>query len=59
MKYYNVELTKAAAEKLQHFLYQFSIKHEVSAAGSYYHFEILTNEAGAEIINNFLDKITA
>ena len=59
MKYYNIELSKAAANKLQQFLYNLSIQYEVSAAGPYYHFEILTNAAGAEIINNFLDEITA
>ena len=58
MKYYNIELSKAAAEKLQQFLYNLSIDFEISAAGPYYHFEILTNAAGAEIINNFLDNIS-
>lgn len=57
MKYYNIELSKAAAIKLQQFLYNLSIQYEVSAAGPYYHFEILTSAAGAEIINNFLDEI--
>ena len=55
MHYYNIELAKAAAEKLQRLLYTLGINHEISAAGSYYHFEILTNEEGAAIINNFLD----
>jgi hypothetical protein len=57
MKYYNIELSKAAAIKLQQFLYNLSIQYEISAAGPYYHFEILTSAAGAEIINNFLDEI--
>ena len=56
MKYYNIELSKAAANKLQQFLYKLSIQYEISAAGPYYHFEILTNAAGADIINNFLDN---
>ena len=56
MKYYNIELSKAAAEKLQQFLYKLEVEFERSAAGPYYHFEILTSAAGAEIINNFLDN---
>ena len=59
MKYYNIELSKAAAIKLQQFLYNLSIQYEISAAGPYTHFEILTDAAGADKINNFLDKITA
>ena len=59
MKYYNIELSKAAAIKLQQFLYSLSIQYETSAADPYIHFEILTNTAGANKINNFLDKITA
>ena len=58
MKYYNIELLQAAAEKLQQFLYELQIDFEISAAGSYYHFEILTNAAGADIINEFLDNNT-
>ena len=58
MKYYNVELLQAAAEKLQQFLYNLNVKFEISAAGPYYHFEILTNAAGADIINEFLDNNT-
>ena len=58
MKYYNIELLQAAAEKLQQFLYNLNVKFEISAAGPYYHFEILTDPAGADIINNFLDEIT-
>ena len=59
MKYYNIELSKAAAKRLQQFLYDMQIDYELSAAGPYYHFEILTNAAGADIINIFLDEITA
>ena len=57
MKYYNIELNQAAAKKLQQFLYKLNVNFEISAAGPYYHFEILTDAAGAEIINNFLDEI--
>ena len=58
MKYYNIELLQAAAERLQQFLYELRIDFEISAAGPYYHFEILTDAAGAEIINDFLDNNT-
>ena len=57
MKYYNIELSKAAAKRLQHFLYNLSIEYEISEAGPYYHFEILTDASGAETINNFLDSV--
>lgn len=54
MKYYNVELFPAAAEKLQQFLYNLLVKFEISAAGPLIHFEILTDAAGADAINNFI-----
>ena len=55
MKYYNIELTKAAALPLQQFLKNLKTSYEISAAGDFYHFEILTDAAGAASINNFLD----
>lgn len=60
MKYYNIELLRTAAERLQQFLYDLQIKFEISAAGAYYHFEILTDTEGATAINNFItaDAIT-
>ncbi len=58
MKYYNIELKPTAAEKLQRFLYNLSVNFEISAAGSLIHFEILTDAAGADKINNFLDAKT-
>jgi hypothetical protein len=60
MKYYNIELLQTAAELLQAFLYDLQVKFEISAAGAYYHFEILTDAAGADQINNFItaDAIT-
>lgn len=58
MKYYNIELLQAAAEKLQQFLYNLQVQFETSAAGAYYHFEILTDSDGAAAINNFLDENT-
>jgi hypothetical protein len=54
MKYYNIELLQTAAERLQAFLYDMQVKFEISAAGAYYHFEILTDAAGAALINNFI-----
>ena len=56
MKYYNIELSKAAAIKLQQFLYKLEVEFETSAAGTYTHFEILTDANGADKINNFLDN---
>ena len=58
MKYYNIELLRTAAEQLQQFLYDLQIKFEISAAGAYYHFEILTDHDGAQRINSFLDDNT-
>lgn len=57
MKYYNIELLQTAAEKLQEFLYDLQVKFEISAGGAYYHFEILTDAAGAAIINNYLMEV--
>ena len=58
MKYYNIELSKAAALRLQQFLYNLNVKFEASAAGPMIHLEILTDGAGADMINNFLDNNT-
>lgn len=56
MKYYNIELFPAAAEKLQQFLYDLLVKFEISAAGPLIHFEILTDAAGADAINKFIEE---
>lgn len=48
MKYYNIELLQTAAEKLQQLLCNMGVKFEISAAGAYYHFEILLNRESAE-----------
>lgn len=56
MKYYNIELFPAAAEKLQQFLYDLLVKFEISAAGPMIHFEILTDAAGADAINSFIAR---
>ena len=60
MKYYNIELLQTAAERLQAFLHDMQVKFEISAAGAYYHFEILTDTAGALKINDFItaDAVT-
>lgn len=57
MKYYNIELLKAATIELQQVLTDLKIKYEISAAGAYYHFEILTDAAGAASINNYLMEV--
>ena len=56
MKYYNIELFPSMAEKLQQFLYDEIIKFEISAAGTLIHFEILTDAAGADAINKFIEE---
>jgi hypothetical protein len=56
MKWYNIELLQTAAERLQALLYDLQIKFETSAAGAYYHFEILTDAAGAARIDKFLEN---
>lgn len=48
MKYYNVELSRTRAEKLQQLLYNIGVSFEISAAGPWYHFEILLNPNGPE-----------
>lgn len=48
MKYYNIELLQSAAERLQQILYDLQAKFEISAAGAYYHFEILLDRDSAE-----------
>ena len=59
MKYYNIELLQTAAERLQQKLYDLQIKFEVSAAGAYYHFEILLKENSPEFkkINDFIMEV--
>jgi hypothetical protein len=57
MKYYSFEtMFISLAEKLQGFLFSTGDYFEISAAGSYYHFEILTDPAGAAAINEFLNN---
>ena len=56
MKYYNIELLQATAERLQKLLYDLQVQFEISAAGAYYHFEILLDAASKEFkkVNDFL-----
>jgi hypothetical protein len=56
MKYYNIELFPAAAEKLQQYLYNLLVKFERSSAGPMIHFEILTDASGADAINEFIER---
>lgn len=48
MKWYNIELLLNAAEKLQELLYDLNVTFETSAAGAFYHFEILLDKNSAE-----------
>ena len=49
MAWYNIELFRTNAEKLQQILYNIGVKFEISAAGPLYHFEILLDPDGSEI----------
>lgn len=59
MKYYNIELLQVAAGKLQQLLYNLGVSFEISAAGAYYHFEILLDAASKEYkkVNDFLLEV--
>jgi hypothetical protein len=46
------------ATALGDYLHARKIYFEISKNGRYYHFEILTDDAGAEKINSFLDGNT-
>ncbi len=59
MKYYNFDtMFISLAEKIGDFLKDNNIYFEISKNRQYYHFEILTDAAGAAAINNFLDNNT-
>ena len=59
MKYYNFEtMFISLAKKLGDYLHNNNIYFELSKDKQYYHFEILTNEAGANKINDFIDNNT-
>ena len=58
MKYYNFEtMFTNLRDALRSYLKDNGIYYELSAAGRYYHFEILTDSNGAAKINDFLDSI--
>lgn len=58
MKYYNFEtMFINLRDALRQYLKDNNIYYELSAAGRYYHFEILTDKNGAEKINAFIDSI--
>ena len=62
-KYYNIEIaynTREMIDRVNNFrtwLYDNNIKHEISAAGDFVHFEILLSEDEVEKVNNALDDI--
>ena len=62
-KYYNVEIaynTREMIDRVNNFrawIYDNNIKHEISAAGTFVHFEILLSEDEVEKVNNALDNI--
>lgn len=59
MKYYNFEsMFISLVTELGDFLKEAGIYFEISKNGQYYHFEILTDAAGAASINDFLDNNT-
>ncbi len=59
MKYYNFDtMFISLAEKIGDFLHDNGVYFEISKNGQYYHFEILTDPAGAAAINKFLDNNT-
>lgn len=55
MKYYNFETDSTTlSNKLIDLLKENNTDFEISAAGPMIHFEILTDAAGADAINNFI-----
>ena len=62
-KYYNVEIAYNTREMINRvgdfrmWLYDNDIKHEISAAGTFVHFEILLSSDEVEKVNNALDVI--
>lgn len=59
MKWYNFEtLFITLQDGLRQFLRDDKIRYELSSCGPGYHFEILTDRAGADKINSWLDANT-
>lgn len=58
-KYYNFETRFISLrDALRQFLHENNIYYELSGGSSFYHFEILTDPAGAETINTFIDSVS-
>ena len=59
MKYYNFEtMFISLATLVGDFLHENKIYFELSKNGRYYHFEILTDPAGAAAVNDLIDSVT-
>lgn len=59
MKWYNFEtLFITLRDGLRRFLHENKIRYELSSCGPGYHFEILTDRDGADMINRWLDANT-
>ena len=59
MKYYNFEtMFITLATVIGDFLHDNKIYFELSKNGRYYHFEILTDEKGAALVNDLIDSTT-
>ena len=62
-KYYNIEIaynTREMIDRVDNFrewLYDNDIKHEISSAGTFIHFEILLSKEEVGEVNNALDNI--
>ena len=62
-KYYNIEIAYNTREMINRvndfrmWLYDNNIKHEISAAGNFVHFEILLSDNEVEKVNKALDDI--
>ena len=59
MKYYNFDtMFRSLKDLLKEFLIDNNIYFEISGGAALWHFEILTDQAGAQKINKFLDNNT-
>lgn len=59
MKYYSFEtIARSLKDSLKSFLLDNNIYFEISGGVAGWHFEILTDANGVEMINNFLDNTT-
>ena len=59
MKYYSFNtMFRSLKDELTEFLKDNNIYYELSGAAANWHFEILTDANGAEIINNYIDSIS-